>query len=136
MNTARLQAAALVILEEVGWRPGLPIDPKALFGDGEPAPAAAPTHAKTDGATVGRTAPTTPARVYVMAKGFDRKLANKLIGAKNGHGRVLAQLIDHKGGLSGPQIATRAKMNGKTVQSSAYHLRHMGLIETVANPAK
>lgn len=133
MNIARVQAAALVILEESGWKPGAAIAHDALFGPATPDPAlpvGTIIGAKLDAGNGRKRTPMLPTRVYVLRKGYDRKLAAKQSAS---HGKVLEAIVKAgKAGINGPAIAAKMDMNPKTVQSSAYHLRHAGLVETIA----
>lgn len=97
------------------------------------------THAKVDtpatmpkGMPALRKAPG-PSKVYVMVPGYDRKLFK----AQTTSNRAVLDLIKESGkaGIAAGAIAAKGKINGKTVQSSVYHLRHMALIASQAPKA-
>lgn len=68
-----------------------------------------------------------PGVAYHVVTGFDKKLANKLSGSlKTTFDTIKAS---GKAGMRAADIASKASMNGKTVQSAVWHLRHSNLIE-------
>jgi hypothetical protein len=63
---------------------------------------------------------------YIMAAGFDKKLAKAQTGMR---GKTLATVMAAgKTGISNAESAAKAGVNLKTSQSNMYQLRHAGLI--------
>lgn len=130
MAKMTVTAASLLALADTIIAELRPPTRTAAWRAAAPAPVVAPargraTHAKMDVPSASTAIYTSP-KVYRMVPGFDRKLAK---GQTASNGQVLAAVRDAgKTGIAAGEIAKVTGVNGKTVQSCVYQLRHMGLI--------